>query len=67
MELHETRATGGGGLPPEAIEHVISALVTERQELRRAAVDASVLEANRKALAYWHRELAESRRRARPT
>ena len=65
MEVHERRPKRG--LPAEAIEHVISALVAERQHLRSAAVDAEVLEANRKALTYWHRELAEARRSARPS
>ncbi|HEY2936913.1 MAG TPA: hypothetical protein VGJ25_09945 [Gaiellaceae bacterium] len=63
MEVHEKRAKPG--LPAEAIEHVISALVAERQHLRSAGADADVLEANRKALTYWHRELADARRRGR--
>jgi hypothetical protein len=65
MEVHERRSRPG--LPAEAIEHVLSALVAERQQLRSAGAEAEVLEANRKALTYWHRELAEARRRARPS
>lgn len=63
MEIHERQPKPG--LPAEAIEHVISALVSERQHLRSAGADVDVLEANRKALAYWHRELADARRRGR--
>jgi hypothetical protein len=63
MELRESASKPG--LPAVAIEQVISALVTERRHLRNVEADVEVLEANRKALAYWHRELAEARRRSR--
>jgi hypothetical protein len=62
MELTETGASSA--LPAAAIENVISALVTERQHLRTVGAAREILEANRKALVYWHRELADARRRA---
>jgi hypothetical protein len=49
-------------LPPTAIERTLDVLIMERGQLRDLAASGELLEANRKAICYWQRELAEARR-----
>ena len=57
--MHSSRETR---LPVEAIEKTLDILVVERQRLREQHSAAEALEANRRAILYWQRELAEARR-----
>jgi len=57
--MHSSRETR---LPVEAIEKTLDILVVERQRLREQHSAAEPLEANRRAILYWQRELAEARR-----
>lgn len=43
-----------------AARRIIDYLVRERQSLRLTGADRSALDANRQALAYWHRELGRA-------
>jgi len=58
-EVHGSRQTR---LPVEAIEKTLDVLVVERQRLHEQHSGPDPLEANRLAIAYWQRELAEARR-----
>jgi hypothetical protein len=49
-------------LPVEAIEKTLDILVVERQRLHEQRSGPEPLEANRRAISYWQRELAEARR-----
>ena len=49
-------------LPVEAIEKTLDVLVVERQRLHEEGSGPEPLEANRRAILYWQRELAEARR-----
>jgi hypothetical protein len=49
-------------LPVEAIEKTLDVLVVERQRLHEQGSGPEPLEANRRAILYWQRELAEARR-----
>ena len=49
-------------LPVEAIEKTLDVLVVERQRLHEQHSGPEPLEANRRAILYWQRELAEARR-----
>jgi hypothetical protein len=49
-------------LPVEAIEKTLDVLIAERQRLHEQDSGPEPLEANRLAIVYWHRELAEARR-----
>ena len=49
-------------LPVEAIEKTLDVLVVERQRLHEKHSGPEPLEANRLAIVYWQRELAEARR-----
>jgi hypothetical protein len=49
-------------LPVEAIEKTLDVLVVERQRLHEQRSGPEPLEANRRAIVYWQRELAEARR-----
>jgi hypothetical protein len=51
-------------LPVEAIENTLDVLVVERQRLHEQHSGPEPLEANRRAILYWQRELAEARRKA---
>ena len=59
-------ATPGGGrqtrLPVEAIEKTLEILIVERQRLRERRSNREPLEANRRAILDWQRELAQARR-----
>jgi hypothetical protein len=57
--MHGSRQTR---LPVEAIEKTLDALVFERQRLHEQHSGPEPLEANRRAILYWQRELAEARR-----
>jgi len=57
--IHGSRQTR---LPVEAIEKTLDALVVERQRLHEQQSGPEPLEANRRAILYWQRELAEARR-----
>ena len=57
--MHRSRKTR---LPVEAIEKTLDVLVVERQRLHEQHSGPDPLEANRLAIAYWQRELAEARR-----
>jgi hypothetical protein len=48
-------------LPVEAIENTLEVLVIERQRLHEQQSGREPLEANRRAISYWHRELAQAR------
>ena len=52
-------------LPPIAIERTLDVLIMERRQLRELGASGELLEANRKAIGYWQRELAEARRASR--
>jgi hypothetical protein len=58
IETRETR------LPPDAIQQTVDVLVIERQQLRERRASQEALEANRRAIAYWQRELALARHAA---
>ena len=49
-------------LPVEAIEKTLDVLIIERQRLHEQHSGGGPLEANRRAVMYWQRELAEARR-----
>ena len=49
-------------LPVEAIEKTLDSLIIERQRLHEQHSGIEPLEANRRAVMYWQRELAEARR-----
>ena len=49
-------------LPVEAIEKTLDVLVVERQRLHKQHSGPEPLEANRRAIVYWQRELAQARR-----
>ena len=51
-------------LPVEAIEKTLDVLIVERQRLHEQHSGPEPLEANRRAIVYWQRELAEARRPA---
>ena len=57
--MHGSRQTR---LPVEAIEKTLDVLVVERQRLHEQRSGPEPLEANRRAILYWQRELAEARR-----
>jgi hypothetical protein len=57
--MHGSRQTR---LPVEAIEKTLDVLVLERQRLHEQRSGPEPLEANRRAIVYWQRELAEARR-----
>jgi hypothetical protein len=57
--MHGSRQTS---LPVEAIEKTLDVLVVERQRLHEQHSGPKPLEANRLAIVYWQRELAEARR-----
>jgi hypothetical protein len=57
--MHGKRQTR---LPVEAIEKTLDVLVVERQRLQEQQSGPEPLEANRRAIVYWQRELAEARR-----
>ena len=57
--MHRRRQTR---LPVEAIEKTLDVLVAERQRLHEQRSAPEPLEANRRAILYWQRELAEARR-----
>jgi hypothetical protein len=57
--MHGSRQTR---LPVEAIEKTLDVLVVERQRLHEQQSGPEPLEANRRAILYWQRELAEARR-----
>ena len=57
--MHGIRQTS---LPVEAIEKTLDVLVVERQRLHEHHCGPEPLEANRLAIVYWQRELAEARR-----
>jgi hypothetical protein len=57
--MHGSRQTR---LPVEAIEKTLDVLVVERQRLHDQHSGPEPLEANRRAILYWQRELAEARR-----
>lgn len=42
---------------PRTIRRILDTLVHERQRLRHVGADGPELEANRLAIAYWHRAL----------
>jgi hypothetical protein len=48
-------------LPVEAIEKTLDVLVVERQRLHEQRSGPEPLEANRRAILYWQRELAQAR------
>jgi hypothetical protein len=50
-------------LPVEAIEKTLEILIIERQRLHEQDANREPLEANRQAILYWQRELAQARRR----
>jgi hypothetical protein len=52
-------------LPVGAIEKTLDVLIIERQRLHEQDSGGEPLEANRRAIMYWQRELAESRRASR--
>jgi len=49
-------------LPAGAIEKTLDVLIAERQRLHEQHSGPGPLEANRLAIVYWQRELAEARR-----
>jgi hypothetical protein len=49
-------------LPVGAIEKTLDVLIVERQRLHEQHSGGEPLEANRRAIMYWQRELAEARR-----
>jgi hypothetical protein len=49
-------------LSVEAIEKTLDVLVVERQRLHEQHSGPEPLEANRRSILYWQRELAEARR-----
>ena len=49
-------------VPVEVIEKTLDVLVVERQRLHEQHSGPEPLEANRRAILYWQRELAEARR-----
>jgi hypothetical protein len=49
-------------LPPEAVERVIDLLVIQRQQFKERHECVELLEANRREIVYWHRQLVEARR-----
>jgi hypothetical protein len=57
--IHGSRQTR---LPVEAIEKTLDVLILDRQRLREQHSGPEPLEANRRAISYWQRELAEARR-----
>jgi len=57
--MHGCRQTS---LPAEAIEKTLDVLVVERQRFHEQHSGPEPLEANRLAIVYWQRELAEARR-----
>ena len=52
-------------LPVQAIEKTLDVLIIERQRLHEQHSGGEPLEANRRAIMYWQRELAEARRVSR--
>ena len=56
--MHGSRQTR---LPVEAIEKTLDVLVLERQRLHEQRSGPEPLEANRRAILYWQRELAQAR------
>ena len=56
--MHGSRQTR---LPVEAIEKTLDVLVLERQRLHEQRSGHEPLEANRRAILYWQRELAQAR------
>ena len=52
-------------LPVGAIEKTLDVLIIERQRLHEQHSGGEPLEANRRAIMYWQRELAEARRASR--
>ena len=52
-------------LPVGAIEKTLDVLIVERQRLHEQHSGGEPLEANRRAIMYWQRELAEARRAGR--
>jgi len=59
VAMHRSRQTR---LPVEAIEKTLDVLVVERQRLHEQHSGPEPLEANRRAIVYWQRELAQARR-----
>jgi hypothetical protein len=53
-------------LPIDAIQKTIDVLVIERQRLHDVRASRHVLEANRRAIGYWQRELGLARQHLRP-
>jgi hypothetical protein len=67
LRVGQGEAMDGGRqtrLPVEAIENTLDVLVVERQRLHEQHSGPERLEANRRAILYWQRELAETRRKA---
>src|SRR5439155_1448210 len=60
--LRAVRSSRVAVIGSEAIEKTLDILVVERQRLREQHSAAEPLEANRRAILYWQRELAEARR-----
>jgi hypothetical protein len=48
---------GAGGPTAGRIHSILDSLIRERQRLRNAAYEESLLEANRLAIVYWQQEL----------
>jgi hypothetical protein len=67
--MAQSKAVYGGRrqtrLPSEAIEKTLDSLIIERQRLHERHSGREPLEANRRAIVYWQRELAEARRATR--
>jgi hypothetical protein len=65
MRLEDGMETGIGRetkLPADAVQKTIDALIIERQDMRLRRASRDVLEANRRAIVYWQRELGYARR-----
>jgi hypothetical protein len=53
-------------LTSPSVEQIIRRLVEQRQELRRANADKTVLEANRLAIVYWQQRFSTALLAERP-
>ena|SRR5215468_10678631 len=51
---------GGAGPSAGRIHSILDSLIRERQRLRNAAHEESLLEANRLAIVYWQQELTRA-------